>query len=277
MTDSILTLVSSITVSGLLTAALIFLSRSWISQRLKSAIEHEYAEKLATYQAQLTATHEVALEKIKASNAQQQAVQAAAINAVTRTHEAAQEKRLHAIEVIWKTAVEIRQKCPPSILLLDIFVPDEYETALKNPTFASSVDRLTLENVTSTLTLNSVEVENARLYASEYLYALFFAYRAIIGRIAFRLMEGKKRGKIEDWSLDSGVQQLLKQIFSSDEALEFKALKLERASWVLRLIEQKMLAHTIKIISGEASGEFGLEQARKMTAAASKIENKPSA
>ena len=97
MTDSIITLVSSVTVSGLLTAALIFLSKSWIAQRLKSAIEHEYAEKLATYQAQLRAEHEVALEKIKASNAQQQAVQAAAINAVTRTHEAAQEKRLHAL------------------------------------------------------------------------------------------------------------------------------------------------------------------------------------
>lgn len=53
MTDSIITLVSSVTVSGLLTAALIFLSKSWIAQRLKSAIEHEYAEKLATYQAQL--------------------------------------------------------------------------------------------------------------------------------------------------------------------------------------------------------------------------------
>jgi hypothetical protein len=166
VTDSIITLVSSVTVSGLLTAALIFLSKSWIAQRLKSAIEHEYAEKLATYQAQLRAEHEVALEKIKASNAQQQAVQAAAINAVTRTHEAAQEKRLHAIEAVWKAAVEMRQKCPSAILFLDILVPDEYATALKNPTFTSSVDQLTLESVISTLTMNSVEVENARLYAS---------------------------------------------------------------------------------------------------------------
>lgn len=97
MTEYILSVVSSATVSGLLTAALVFLSKSWISQRIKNSIEHEYAEKLTGYQAQLKAENDAALEKLKAHNAQIQAIQAAATASLTASHTAAQEKKLDAL------------------------------------------------------------------------------------------------------------------------------------------------------------------------------------
>jgi membrane protein implicated in regulation of membrane protease activity len=49
---------SSAAVSAALSAILIWLSREWISTRLKASIEHEYAEKLETIKAQLHAEHE---------------------------------------------------------------------------------------------------------------------------------------------------------------------------------------------------------------------------
>ncbi len=59
------TLVSSVGVSALLTAALVFLTKNWISERLKGAIKSEYEEKLETHKAQLKAQNDTQLEHFK--------------------------------------------------------------------------------------------------------------------------------------------------------------------------------------------------------------------
>jgi hypothetical protein len=92
MKELVLSIIASLAFSGLLTGALVFLTKSWISQRLKSAIEHEYAEKLEDYKARLKTEHDLALERLKASNAQNQAVQAAATASFTATHIMAQKR-----------------------------------------------------------------------------------------------------------------------------------------------------------------------------------------
>lgn len=272
MNDTILSIVSSLTFSGALTVALVFLARNWISHRLKVAMDHEYAEKLETFKARLKAEHDIALEKIKASNAQNQAVKAAATASLTTTHAAAQEKRLHALETFWKATVQIRAKSPPVLTFLDILLPEEYDHLLTNPKMAPAVERLTVENLADNFGLASVDVDEARLYAGEYLFALFWAYRASIGRIAFEVMQGRKKGTIEDWATDSGIRQLMGDVLSTQEVEEFDELKIGRINWLRNAIEGKMLSHSAKIISGEASAAFGLEQARKIAASASQLE-----
>jgi hypothetical protein len=53
-------------VSAVLSAALIWLSKTWISERLKSAIKHEYDQKLEAHKAQLKAEQEIALARKRA-------------------------------------------------------------------------------------------------------------------------------------------------------------------------------------------------------------------
>lgn len=50
----------------MLTAALVFLFRNWISERIKNAIKHEYDEKLETHKAQLKYESDKEIEKLKA-------------------------------------------------------------------------------------------------------------------------------------------------------------------------------------------------------------------
>jgi len=264
MNITILSILSSITFSGVLTAALVFLLRNWISQRLKSAIEHEYAEKLETFKARLKAEHDIALEKIKASNAQNQAVQAAATASLTTAHVVAQEKRLRALETFWKAAVQIRIKTPPVITMLDILLPEEYHRLISDPE----------EDLTKDFRRENTDVDEARLYAGEYIFSLFWAYRATIGRIAYKLMEGRKKGKIEDWASDSGIKQLMGYVLTSQEMEEFSKLKVGRINWLCNAIEGKMLSQSAKIISGEASAEFGLEQAKKIAASALQLQER---
>lgn len=65
MPDAV-TILTSMTASGALAGLLLWLTQSWISERLKNSIKHEYDQRLATFQAQLKAQHDTELERLRA-------------------------------------------------------------------------------------------------------------------------------------------------------------------------------------------------------------------
>jgi hypothetical protein len=58
---------ASTAISTVLIGALAWLTRSWISEKLKNSIKHEYDEKLETHKAQMKAQSDVELEKLRSS------------------------------------------------------------------------------------------------------------------------------------------------------------------------------------------------------------------
>jgi len=62
----ILDMITSATVSAILSGLLLWLTKSWISERLKNAIKSEYDEKLETHKAQLKAQTDTEVETLKA-------------------------------------------------------------------------------------------------------------------------------------------------------------------------------------------------------------------
>jgi SHS2 domain-containing protein len=65
--DFVITMISSVAVSSVIASLLIWLTKSWISERLKNAIKNEYDEKLETHKSQLRAQNDVEIEKLKSS------------------------------------------------------------------------------------------------------------------------------------------------------------------------------------------------------------------
>ena len=61
----ILQVLSSATVSVALSGILLWLTKSWISERLKNSIKSEYDQKLETHKAQLKAQSDVEIEQLK--------------------------------------------------------------------------------------------------------------------------------------------------------------------------------------------------------------------
>lgn len=55
----------SILASSVLNCFLIWLSKSWISERLKASIKHEYDQKYETFKASIQAQHNLELEKLR--------------------------------------------------------------------------------------------------------------------------------------------------------------------------------------------------------------------
>lgn len=65
--DFIITVISSAAVSSVLAGLLLWLTKTWISERLKNAIKNEYDEKFETHKSQLKAQTDVEIEKLKSS------------------------------------------------------------------------------------------------------------------------------------------------------------------------------------------------------------------
>lgn len=62
-----ITVISSAAVSSVLAGLLLWLTKSWISERLKNAIKNEYDQKLETHKAQLKAQSDIEVEKLRSN------------------------------------------------------------------------------------------------------------------------------------------------------------------------------------------------------------------
>ncbi len=65
MKEIVITILTSASVSAGLTAALFWLTKSWIGERIKGSIKNEYDLKLESHKAQLKAEHELNIERLK--------------------------------------------------------------------------------------------------------------------------------------------------------------------------------------------------------------------
>jgi len=273
--DFIVSIISSASVSGLVAIALVRFSRDWLSERLKRSIEHEYAQKLVAHKSILKAENDVALERLRASISQNQSIQSVATSTFTAINIASHDRKIKAVEEFWISIVAIKNGVPDVFTVLDIIPPDEYPNLLKNKYTKTSIEKLSLENIKSSICDNSDNVEIIRPFIGEYLYNLFFGYRALMGRISYIVMEGRDKGNISKWFENQGVRELIASVSNKEEFKQFDNMQINKISYIRTLIEGKILSHISKILSGESNSELSLKQASKIAAAINQIEKVP--
>ena len=113
LSDFVLTVLSSAAVSAALAGALLWLTKSWIGERLKHSIKSEYDEKLESHKAQLKAQFDTALETHKAQLKSQSEVELERFRsslAIAAAERSVKFSRLHErrMEVIANTYAKLR-------------------------------------------------------------------------------------------------------------------------------------------------------------------------
>ncbi|MEK6683367.1 MAG: hypothetical protein AABY46_01765 [Nitrospirota bacterium] len=274
MPESILTILSSLTFSGILTALLLFLTRSWLSERLKQSIEHEYAQKLETYKHALRAEHEIAIERLRASNAQERAVQSTATSSFAESHRAAHERRLAAIEITWKAIFKLRSVISPALLILDYIPSDKQGQLLTNSTMREFFDKLSMKTLNEIFSEDGKEADVRRPFVSEGIYSLWSAYRSLIALIYVMTIAGKIEGKIDPWHQNLDIRKLLSEIMTTQEFEQFSQLIVGRLQFMSDTIDRKILTQMRLMVSGEESGAIGLEQAQKISDIVTRLDQK---
>ena len=149
--QDVITVVSSVGVSGLLTAGLIFLAREWIGARIKNAIQHEYNEKLESHKTQLKLESDITIEQFKVEMQQLDATRAVATASFSASHIAAHNRRLDAIDRTWKIARQFRSKLYQVTALAHLLSPKAPEGILDNPKVVQQLDEITNEVINEAL------------------------------------------------------------------------------------------------------------------------------
>lgn len=263
MFDNFLALLASTTFLSVAITILVFVSRNWLSERLKGSIAHEYDRKLETLKNEL---------------AQQQEIRSAALSSLTAAHLTGYQRRLNAIEVVWTEIIHIRTHMPLYAGHADLLMPSELPSALEQSDWLRDLfEEADPEAEAATLWFNRDRVEVKRAFAGEDLFSLFAAYRAFVRRVAHLLMKGFKAGRLQSWHDDTHLTNLLSDVLSPEELLHVQRTSATRLRVVMQLIETKMLQHIAEVVSGEASATFNLERARRILAAAEHAAPEPGA
>ena len=239
----------------------IYVFRTWISQRVKQSVIHEYAQDLESYR-----------DEIGRLTTQLHAVQSTANAALIEGLRVSAEWRIKAADALWREVLRLRNESPSVLTMLDVLAPGEYQAFVTNERFQPLVpDMIVVGPIYA-----NFEIEHVRPFLGERLFTLFFIYRAVNGRICFLLERDVKNGRVTPWFADNGIHRLLNEVLTPEEFSQFSNLPGRHVHWVRSLIEGKILDHLRKVIAGEISTTEGLEQARKVQEIMRSIESEDS-
>lgn len=270
MNEIAITVLTSVVASGALAGVLVWLSKEWISVRLRTSIHHEYDQKLESLKAQLKAQSEVALVELRAAIERQATLLAAAHASFAEGQKAGMERKLQAVDTLWSRLLRLRASLPPILGVIDIMTVEEYKGMKSQPTFEALSRGWSVEKLTE---LMDSEVERVRPYVGEYIWAVFYSYQVVMLRIVFLLHAGRDDAAKLEWHKDSGTRQLIEAVMSAAEFKEFDATMFGKVTWLQRRLESKILAAARKLVSGEEFGADALEQARLIQQKAAAISN----
>jgi hypothetical protein len=251
--DSFNAFLSTIASGGAAGAVVTYLSRDWISTRLKASIGHEYARKLEAYKTELQHTIE-----------REVAIRTAAHASFSEGQKASMERKLDGIDKLWSTVLILRNKLPGALGFMDLLTVDEYRSARENQHFRELTNAYSMDSLTQMTRDNGVAVEGVRPYVGEHVWLLFWCYQAIHLRILFLLLAGREDAAKLEWHKDGGTRQLMAAVFTPTELTHFDQTPSGKITWLQRRLEAKLLNALQKVISGEAFGADSLAQAVKI-------------
>ncbi|MEQ1905719.1 MAG: hypothetical protein ABL888_16140 [Pirellulaceae bacterium] len=250
-----LTVLTSLTASGALAGALLWITRNWLSERLKQSIQHEYGQKLEAHKAALKAANDVAIEQLKIST-----------SALVEAKKIGHERILAAIQELWQGVLAIDENTPTIVSVMDVILYEEYDSIFSNPKLQGTLNKLTDE--TAYLRLNKYnQLEQHRPFFGEHLWYLFFGYRAVIGRMGFLIKRDRDTGSRVHWRQDDLIKQHLAALLTEQELADIYSSKLAPSQKMREYIKQKILHVSTQIISGQRSAADSLETAKQIAIA----------
>ena len=274
-------------------ATFVWLARKWISTRLKESIQHEYDQKLEAYKSQLKAENEIYLLELKNKIEKESVLYRSAYSSFAEGQKATIEKKLDSIEKLWNEIIRLDKNLPSTLTFIDILCVNEYQDAPSHKSFREWAGNWSEEKSAvlagdrnSAAIFGDREavalagdrdesIARVRLYVGEYLWALFFSYRTIMGRISLLLYWSLKEHDKVNWHKDKAIYQLLEAILTPHELAEFEKVDICKISWLQKRLHSKILTASRKIISGEEFGAESLKQTELIQQCIAHVPNEP--
>lgn len=252
--NSLLTILA-VAVSG----GLFALGKRWLTRRIDRSVDHHYDGKLEEFKSKLQTEGQLKLRQLEQSYS-------LSGEAFFHGHRTAAEHRIRAITKVWRGGVKLKRSRPRALFYLDLLSIDCYEVMRTDPAHKVAVDEIlvdTLESINAELTKD--DVDELRPFIGAHCSDLYEIYRGLIYGIPFVLKLDLKIGKpIQRWFEHPTMHKALSRTLDEDEMKMFNEMKAGRISWVLGVLEDKILAELDKILKGDPSIVEGAAQAGRI-------------
>ncbi|MBI3469565.1 MAG: hypothetical protein HY000_41720 [Planctomycetes bacterium] len=242
-------------VGAALAALVVLAARTWITERIRNEIKHEYDQKLEAFKSEIRA---------------EEAVKDAARSSFAATHSAALERRLEAVSTLWQATMRMRRAAPSTVYVVDPLDAARFADFLKQAAKNEAIRAEFSFEALGKATANAVgDADGARPFVGDYVYSFFDAYRSLLLLVAMNIQMGFDGASARPWHDGGRADFLLKSFMSDDEFADF-GKQMFKFEWTRRLLERKMLNEMKRVISGEESSDSALEQALRIEQAAEK-------
>jgi hypothetical protein len=254
----------SAVVAMLLAGVLVWLTRTWIGDRLKASIQYEYDQKLAALTTQLKAESDSRTERLKSDLAREADKLNLAARSFGEVQKAAIAKRLAAIEHVWGHVLQLQDDIPAAMHHLDILLPEEYGEAAANERFGGMLASLDHERVIMPAAARGRKLAEQRPYIGEYVWALWKTYQAVTLRTVYLLDRSKMEPAKVFWFQDQPIRAYLRSALGDDALVEFDQLRVGKVQWVQDKFANVILSAMQRVIAGQEFGEAAMRQAQQM-------------
>jgi hypothetical protein len=250
----------------------------WIgNRRLQSLLAREKGEiqkQVNRDNAELLAKHQKELEEIKAQFTVEESMRQMLTGSFSNAQSQVFERRLNSIEELWKAFYVLRDSMPSFLTYVDIILEKEYEGWIKRTDVQKVFGDLSIDKITEMSRSLTGDIEKVRPFVGEYLWSLYFVYRAFSFRLVVFIFMERQKNAPKYWKNDDGLKQILRSVLSESEFNSFTSKEIGSIKYVQTLMEGKFISQVEKIITGTVSIQEGIEQARTiMLSAQQAIQN----
>ncbi|MEQ8508476.1 MAG: hypothetical protein RIB43_05700 [Rhodospirillaceae bacterium] len=270
--NEILNFLGSTAASTVIVALLIWLCRSWLIERLKGSIKHEYDKDLEGHKAEIRRTNNEEMETIKAEHRRNEAELAALTNGVLsgrmNRQSLVDQRKIKAVETVWGAANELK----PLKQLAGFMVAFKLDALVKR-----TPNEPNLQKIISVLSKNASEkkyeslADNERPFLGDMAWAYFAAYQSILG-VVFGISKALEVGlKEADQMIDKEkVKNLIKTVLPHQSEF-IDSHEITSLYYLLEELEEKLLAELKKTLQGEETDQTEIELAKKIIEGVNKV------
>lgn len=247
MQNIIPTATAATLITSLLIGLALFVGRNALRTWSTKGVEHSFEKKLEAFKANISARTSREL---------------AAHNAAASVQLLGAQKRLDAIDQLWRSVLRIKNRRHPPFAPLSFLLEDEY--------FESAADFRKDISYDSELAAFHKEyeedgVEMLRPFLSPVLWQYYFIYRAFYGRLIYLDHKFLRGERDAFWARDNGIQQILTHAISKEAFAEVIKGPFQDPTQILNLLEYEILKEAWKLINGQAFGEESFKQAEYLS------------
>ena len=242
--------------SSVLLAAIVFLCRNMIIERLKNAVKHEYDAKLTKLKSDL-----------ESKQKDIEAIRSGALSSVSQRQDILYRRQLQAIEGLWDAVQALGPAKAMSMTLITLNYDNALEAAANDPKAREMFQAL------SPLELEDMPRGNAvkeRPFLSPLVWAYYAAYEAIVTHAALRMHMLKKGLNYKQIIHSEHVEKLVKAALPTHvEYIEKHGS--EGFHYLLELLESKILESINLMLDGKDNDLTALRKAAEITKRAEEL------